>query len=111
MPGMPGARHASPVEIWAARAWNVFNEGRPFSIVYPLLVLLAAAAVGLGPDGPVALALLTAAVVAAGSAPPLLKAVRTSGIFSARAMLSCRRDTISGGVRAGAETPNQLLTS
>ena len=65
MPGMPGARHASPVEIWAARAWNVFNEGRPFSIVYPLLVLLAAAAVGLGPGGPGAVALLTAAVVAA----------------------------------------------
>ena len=45
MPGMPGrttTRAASP-EIWAARAWNVFNEGRPFSIVYPLLVLLAAA--------------------------------------------------------------------
>ena len=65
MPGMPGARHASPAEIWAARAWNVFNEGRPFSIVYPLLVLVAAAAVGLAPDGPPAPALLAAAVVAA----------------------------------------------
>ena len=65
MPGMPGPRHASPAEIWAARAWNVFNEGRPFSIVYPLLVLVAAAAVGLAPDGPPAPALLAAAVVAA----------------------------------------------
>src|SRR3954447_25130588 len=31
---------AGKVEIWAARLWNVFNEGRPFSLVYPLLVLL-----------------------------------------------------------------------
>jgi hypothetical protein len=64
MPGMPGTRHASLVEIWAARAWNVFNEGRPFSIVYPLLVLVAAAVVGLAPDGPLGVALLGAAVVA-----------------------------------------------
>ena len=27
------------LEIWAARLWNVFNEGRPFSVVYPILVL------------------------------------------------------------------------
>ena len=32
---------AGPVEVWAARAWNVLNEGRPFSVVYPVLVLLA----------------------------------------------------------------------
>ena len=51
---------AGPVEVWAARAWNVFNEGRPFSIVYPLLVLLAAAPLGLAPDGPLGLALLGA---------------------------------------------------
>src|SRR4051812_28329807 len=31
---------AGKVEIWAARLRNVFNEGRPFSLVYPLLVLL-----------------------------------------------------------------------
>ena len=45
MPGMPGAPTSARAlaEVWAARAWNVFNEGRPFSIVYPLLVLLAAA--------------------------------------------------------------------
>src|SRR4029450_9156311 len=62
---MPGdsqqpARSASPIEVWAARAWNVFNEGRPFSVVYPVLVLLAAAAVGVAPDGPLGLALLAA---------------------------------------------------
>jgi hypothetical protein len=51
---------AGPFEVWAARAWNVFNEGRPFSIVYPLLVLLAAAPVGLAPEGPLGLALLGA---------------------------------------------------
>ena len=48
---MPGSNHqrargASPLEVWAARAWNVFNEGRPFSVVYPFLVLPAAAALG-----------------------------------------------------------------
>ena len=66
MPGMPGIGHrsASPAEIWAARAWNVFNEGRPFWVVYPLLVLLAAAPVGLAPDGSLATALGTAAAVA-----------------------------------------------
>ena len=65
MPGMPGKhRSASVAEIWAARAWNVFNEGRPFSIVYPLLVLLAAAAVGLAPGGSLPLALAAAAGVA-----------------------------------------------
>ena len=32
------ARMAGKVEIWAARLWNVFNEGQPFSIVYPLIV-------------------------------------------------------------------------
>ena len=55
----PAARGgaAGPVEVWAARAWNVFNEGRPFSIVYPLLVLLAAAPLGLAPEGPLGLAL------------------------------------------------------
>src|SRR3954454_19197163 len=74
MPGMPGtsqaaiasdqAASASIAEVWAARAWNVFNEGRPFSIVYPLLVLLAAAAVGLAPDGSLGRALAAAAVAA-----------------------------------------------
>ena len=66
MPGMPGRHHRSapPAEVWAARAWNVFNEGRPFSIVYPLLVLLAAAAVGLAPSGSLAVALGAAAAVA-----------------------------------------------
>src|SRR5215216_565865 len=65
MPGMPGSHHrsASLAEVWAARAWNVFNEGRPFSVVYPLLVLLAAAVVGLAPSGSLAVALGTAAAV------------------------------------------------
>ena len=57
-------RAAGPVEVWAARAWNVFNEGRPFSIVYPLLVLVVAAPLGLGPDGSLGLALLGAGAAA-----------------------------------------------
>ena len=56
-----GQRAAGPFEVWAARAWNVFNEGRPFSLVYPLLVLPAAAVTGLAPDGSLGLALLAAA--------------------------------------------------
>ena len=64
MPGMPGTNHspARLAEVWAARAWNVFNEGRPFSVVYPLLVLLAAAPLGLAPDGPLGIALVAAVV-------------------------------------------------
>jgi len=50
-------RRAGHLEVWAARAWNVFNEGRPFSIVYPAMVLAAAALVGLAPDGSLAIAL------------------------------------------------------
>ncbi len=60
-----GHRAAGPVEVWAARAWNVFNEGRPFSIVYPAMVLLAAWPLGLAPDGSIALALLGALGLAA----------------------------------------------
>src|SRR4051794_20399121 len=56
---------AARLEIWAARAWNVFNEGRPFSLVYPVLVLLAAAPLGLGPDGALGLALVGALALAA----------------------------------------------
>jgi Glycosyl transferase family 2/Type I phosphodiesterase / nucleotide pyrophosphatase len=56
-PNVRGERAAGPLEIWAARAWNVFNEGRPFSLVYPALVLACAAPLGLGPDGPLAIAL------------------------------------------------------
>src|SRR5215210_3051339 len=62
MSGEPNpARSAPLLEVWAARAWNVFNEGRPFSVVYPLLVLLAAVPAGLAPNGPLGLALLGAA--------------------------------------------------
>lgn len=59
------SRAAGPIEVWAARAWNVFNEGKPFSLVYPALVLLVAVPVGLAPDGPLALALLGALGLAA----------------------------------------------
>src|SRR5918992_242972 len=52
-----GHRAAGSAEVWAARAWNVFNEGRPFSAVYPVLVLLAAVPTGLAPDGSILLAL------------------------------------------------------
>jgi hypothetical protein len=52
---MPHAM-AGPIEIWAARAWNVFNEGRPFSLLYPILVLLCAALAGPAPEGSTALA-------------------------------------------------------
>ena len=62
--GPTGARPAGPVEVWAARAWNVFNEGRPFSVVYPLLVLLAAAPLGLAPEGSLGLALAGAGACA-----------------------------------------------
>jgi Glycosyl transferase family 2/Type I phosphodiesterase / nucleotide pyrophosphatase len=62
MSGMPGTAHrpARAAEVWAARAWNVFNEGRPFSVVYPPMVLVAAAVVGLSPDGSFWVALLAA---------------------------------------------------
>jgi hypothetical protein len=63
MPGM--ARSAGVFEVWAARAWNVFNEGRPFTLVYPVLVLAAAAATGLAPDGPLLLAFVGALALAA----------------------------------------------
>src|ERR671915_889420 len=59
-----GDRAAGPAEVWAARAWNVFNEGRPFSVVYPILVLPAAGVAGLAPDGPLGLALLGAGAAA-----------------------------------------------
>ncbi len=52
------ARSAGFFEVWAARAWNVFNEGRPFTVVYPALVLCVALPFGLAPGGPLGLALL-----------------------------------------------------
>ena len=60
-----GHRGAGPVEVWAARAWNVFNEGRPFSIVYPVLVLAAAVPAGLAPDGSILLAIAGALALSA----------------------------------------------
>jgi Glycosyl transferase family 2/Type I phosphodiesterase / nucleotide pyrophosphatase len=66
MPPMAGRSDgaAGTLEIWAARAWNVFNEGRPFSVVYPGLVLVAATAVGIAPDGPLPVALAGALAMA-----------------------------------------------
>jgi glycosyl transferase family 2/sulfatase-like protein/type I phosphodiesterase/nucleotide pyrophosphatase len=60
-----GHRAAGQAEVWAARAWNVFNEGRPFSIVYPVLVLLAAVPAGLAPDGSILLAVAGALALSA----------------------------------------------
>ena len=42
----------------------MFNEGKPFSIVYPVMVLLAATPLGLAPDGGLGWALLGALAVA-----------------------------------------------
>ena len=75
-----GARPAGRVEVWAARAWNVFNEGRPFSVVYPLLVLLAAAPLGLAPEGSLGLAL-------AGAGASALVLSRFSFALRGRALL------------------------
>jgi len=54
---MESRRAAGSLEVWAARAWNVLNEGRPFSLVYPALVLVCAPPLGIGPDGSLLLAL------------------------------------------------------
>jgi len=64
MSAQAGERGVGPLEVWAARAWNVFNEGRPFSIVYPAMVLVCAAPVGLASRGPLWLALLGAVALA-----------------------------------------------
>jgi hypothetical protein len=102
---MLAARRHAPaggVEVWAARAWNVLNEGRPFSVVYPAVALLVAAPLGLAPEGELwrALAgtLLMAATLAAFSFPlrgrallwlalaaslPLLEPWRAAGLIAA----------------------------
>ncbi|MGH2713148.1 MAG: alkaline phosphatase family protein, partial [Thermoleophilaceae bacterium] len=59
-----GDRAAGPIEVGAARAWNVFNEGRPFSVVYPVLVLFASVPLGLAPDGSPVVALAGALATA-----------------------------------------------
>jgi hypothetical protein len=56
-------KEAGVAEVWAARAWNVFNEGKPFSIVYPLLVLVVAAPLGLATWGALPGALAMAVVL------------------------------------------------
>src|SRR5919109_1331768 len=71
---MRGHRAAGPAEVWAARGWNLFNEARPFSVVYPVLVSAVAAPIGLGPEGSLLLALagtLALAVVASRFSFPL----------------------------------------
>src|ERR671923_3104011 len=77
---MDSRRAAGSLEVWAARAWNVFNEGRPFSLLYPALVLVCAAPLGLGPDGPLLLAL-------AGALPLALVQSRFEFPLRARALL------------------------
>jgi hypothetical protein len=46
---MSGDGHgaAGPLEVWPRV--NVLNAGRPFSVLYPVLILLAAAPLGLAP--------------------------------------------------------------
>jgi len=63
-PSGDGARAAGATEVWAARVWNVFNEGKPFSIVFPPMVLGAATVMGLAPEGSLSVALAGALAVA-----------------------------------------------
>jgi len=85
---------AGRIEIWAARLWNVFNEGRPFSLVYPALVLLATGAPALALIG--ALAFAAALIpfsfplrgrallwLAAALSVPLLEPWRAPGLLAA----------------------------
>jgi hypothetical protein len=44
--GSDQSRAAGFAETWAARAWNVFNEGRPFGVVYPPMAVAGALLVG-----------------------------------------------------------------
>src|SRR3954471_10804891 len=85
---------AGKVEIWAARLWNVFNEGRPFSLVYPLLVLLAAGSAPLALLGALAFAAVLAPFsfplrgrallwLAAAASVPLLEPWRAPGLLAA----------------------------
>jgi hypothetical protein len=37
-------RQAGPLEEWAARAWNVLNEGKPFTVVFAAFLLLVTGA-------------------------------------------------------------------
>src|SRR5918995_1873869 len=68
---------AGVIEIWAARAWNVFNEGRPFSLVYPALCLLAAALAAF----PFPLRGRALLWLAAAAAVPLLEPWRAPGLL------------------------------
>ena len=88
------ARMAGKVEIWAARLWNVFNEGRPFSIVYPLIVLLVLDSRPLALAGALAFAAVLAPFpfalrgrallwLAAAASIPLLEPWREPGLLAA----------------------------
>ena len=46
-----GSSAAGVAEVWAARAWNVFNEGKPFGLVYPPMAVAGAVLVGAAPAG------------------------------------------------------------
>src|SRR5215211_6504076 len=90
---MPAAM-AGKVEIWAARLWNVLNEGRPFSVVFPLLVLLVLEPSPLALVGASAFAAVLAPFsfplrgrgllwLAAAASVPLLEPWRAPGLLAA----------------------------
>jgi hypothetical protein len=59
------ATAAGGFEVWAARAWNVFNEGKPFSVVYPPMALAGAGLIGVGPGGAIGWGLLAGLALSA----------------------------------------------
>ena len=79
-------QQAGGFEKWAARAWNVVNEGRPFSIVYPVMVLVAAWLVGIAPAGSIGVALLGEHVALMGLTPERLRALPAFAPGSATAV-------------------------
>jgi len=56
---------AGGFEVWAARLWNVFNEGKPFSVVYPPMAVAGAGLIGAGPGGALGWGLLAGLVLSA----------------------------------------------
>ncbi len=96
------ARSAGFIEVWAARAWNVFNEGRPFTLVYPVLVLCVAALVGLAPEGSLGLALLGSVALAAVLVALPVPAPRPrAALARARRQRAAARAVARPGARAG----------
>src|ERR671919_224308 len=78
-------REARFFEVWAARAWNVFNEGKPFGIVYPPMALAGAALLGLDPGGALGYGLL------AGLGLALLPPAHGRAVDELHALLAARR--------------------